>query len=263
MELNLFKKGMNQIMRESVLIEVSDIMDSFDEEQMSKLVHDQIYNYDNSDASGDIVTDHFKPIYFKYISLNNYEMDDDVKVMAATKYAKICNMIVDEISNKFNFTIDKDWYNSSEKNMSAITLALYAFFVLDIKSNLTYILHEYINRNFEALYKNFEDCKNKKDASTLANKKEIPIEKAVIISNIYDITDYIMNDLTEEEFFDYMEKDYLPLSLVKTIFDEGNMSGNFMEALNTFYRKNLPMKSSICFDIISYIKNSNKGENDK
>lgn len=239
-------------MKETVIYEVSEILDTFNMEEITKLLQDQI---DSDEDIGILRVDHFKPLYYKYQSIINTESNtDEIKNSAKQKFLDICIIFLSIISKKFNINIDDNWLDDNYNNIPGLAMALYSFFVLDIESNIYDVCLNYIKKNQTFVYESFEDRKNKKDAATLVNKKLMTQEKAIIVSNIYDITAWILSQLSEEDFINYLNNDYLPLTLISNMIEEGLLNGDFMMEINDIYSSNIGLKSSVCFRLISILK---------
>lgn len=239
-------------MKETVIYEVSEILDTFNIEEITKLLQSQI---DVDEDIGMLRVDHFKPLYYKYQSIINTESNEaEIKDQAKQKFLDICTIFLSIISKKFNINIDDNWLDDNYNNIPGLAMALYSFFVLDMESNIYDVCLNYIKKNQSFVYESFEDRKNKKDAATLVNKKIMSQEKAIIISNIYDITSWILTQLSEEDFIKYLNIDYLPLKLISNMLEEGLVSGDFMMEINDIYSSNISLKSSVCFRLISFLK---------
>lgn len=239
-------------MKQTVISEVSEILDTFDLEEITNLLQSQV----NSDEDDGILgVDHFKPLYYKYQSIvNTNENSDEVKDTAKQRFMDICTIFLSIISKKYNISIDSNWVDDNYNNIPGLAMALYSFFVLDIESNIYDVCLNYIKKNQEFIYESFEDRKNKKDAATLVNKKLMSPEKAIIVSNIYDITSWILSQLSEEDFIKYLNEEYLPLKLISGMIEEGLINGEFMTEINDIYSSNIGLKSSVCFRLISYLR---------
>lgn len=240
-------------MKQTVIYEVSEILDTFNLDEITKLLKSQI---DSNDDMGTQVVDHFKPLYYKYQSiLNTDENPDEIKDSAKQKFMDICEIFLSLISEKYHINIDSTWIDDNYNNIPGLAMALYSFFVLDIESNIYDVCLNYIKKNQTFVYESFEDRKNKKDASTLVNKKLMSQDMAVILSNIYDITSWVLSQLSEEDFISYINADYLPLKLISNMVDEGLINGDFMTDINDIYNSNIGLKSSVCFQLITFFMN--------
>lgn len=241
-------------MRDNVLIEISDILSSFDINEISRLIKDQINSDYENDPSTDILTDQFSPLYISYSKImNNNNYSSEVKSEVEKYFNEICEIFLSCICEKFHLNINQDWKEDNFKNIPGITMALYNFFVLDFEKNLYEVILNYILKNMKFIYKTFEGMKNKKDSSTLVNKKSLSPEFSLIVSNIYDIATWILHQMTEEEFFEYIHEDYLPLKLVRGLFAKGYIVGEFVEVIADIFSASIMLRSSIGFDIISKI----------
>lgn len=104
----------------------------------------------------------------------------------------------------------------------------------------------------------FGERKNKKDAATLVNKKKMNPELAIIISNIYDVTSWIVSILSEVQYIKLLPQDYIPLQLISSMFEEGVIAGDFMTEINDIYSSNIGLKSDVCFKIITQVSTNNQ-----
>lgn len=234
------------MLQEKILVEVSDILETFNIAEISLLIKEQI-NGDDDDFIN-ITMDHFKPLYFNFAKLTKYDLEEDIKDEAQNRFFSICEVFIDEICKKFQLEIDSEWIRSRYNDLPAITMSLYSFFVLDFVQNVYEVIVNYIAINKDLVYKTFEDLKSKKDASTLANKKSLSSEMTIIISNIYDITKWIMMNINEEDFLNYLDKDYIPLKVVRPMYLEGKLSGNFVDVISNMLAENVSLNSRIGFD---------------
>lgn len=242
-------------MKDSVLIEVSEILKAFNIEEITRLIEDQINTNYAEDNSTESMVNHLKPLYYTYANLTKYQLDDDTRKDAEIRFYSVCRVFIDAISKKFGLEIDNEWLDDNVGNLPALTFALYSFYILDFASNVHEVLLNYILKNSDEIYSVFEGMRNKKDSSTLANKKAMSAEMSLIISNIYDISAWIFNKMTEDEFFTYLGGEYLPLKITKNLFDGGKVSGEFMEAINSIFQGNIRLRSKTCFQIIYEFRN--------
>lgn len=228
-------------MNDDILIEVSDILQTFNIAEVSLIIKEQI---NGDDEFINYAVNHFRPLYFNYAKITKYDIDEETKQEAEDKFFPICEVFIEEISSKFGIEIDRQWLSISyNTHVPALTLALYSVFVLDLVNNVYDVVKNYIERNARLVYETFEDMKNKKDASTLVNKKNFSPEMTVIISNIYDITKWIFMNINEDDFFEYSDKDQIPLKLLKPLFEEGYLGGDFVGVISEMLEKNVTFNS--------------------
>lgn len=242
-------------MNENVFMEVSDILDSFDIDEINKLIQEQINPDYSEDVYTDMQTDYLKPLYYNYAKLAKYNLDEDTRTEAENKYTSICMAFLNAILDKFHMTIDTNWLSDHYTDIPAITLAYYSFFVLDFTTNIYEILVNYIDKNTDEILKTFDGLKVKKDASTMTNKQTLSAEMALIVSNIYDITEWIFDQLEEQDFFDYMDNSYVPIKLISAMYSEGYLGGTFANAIFQLIHTNIALRSKICFQYIYQVKN--------
>lgn len=77
----------------------------------------------------------------------------------------------------------------------------------------------------------------------------------MIISNIYDIEEWVFNHLDVDDYFTYLDNSYLPLSWIKGFFEDGHMSGDFADVIAQIIRKNISLRSKIGFNYTFQVKN--------
>lgn len=240
----------NSVLEESDLIEVSDIMDYFDIEEITQNVSRQVTNEDGLDGTGELIVDYLSPIYYKYESIVKDEsltIEEELRMMARERFYEICRQIIRFISDKYDLEVADDYLSEHDSMIPAITLALYSFFVLHYTKNLYAVIKNYIDKHVDSIVETFQDMKSKKDATTLINKKRMSDEEALIISNIYNISEWVLQQLDEEGFLELGEPEYLPGKLIRAMYEEGNLSGEFMDKICSEFHSNVNLKSNIGF----------------
>lgn len=244
-------------MKSAQMEDVSNILDTFNMEDIRSLFQKQIM--DVEDVLATHPTNHFKPLYYKYkCIMETEENTEEVKEAAEKRFEEICNILLDLICNKFNLIFDKEWREDNYNNIAGYTMALYSFFVLDFPSNIQEVCLNYIQKNKKDIYDVFEEKKNKKDATTMVNKRNMTPEMVVIISNIYNITTWILSNMSEESFISHINQDYAPISVISTLLENGVLTGEFMTSINDQYATNVELKSGVCFDLITILENGGK-----
>lgn len=239
----------------NVVLEVSDIIGSFDIEEIGAMIKAQITDSDNNDDFGIIIVDHFRPLYIKYKEAMS-SGDEDVRNEAEERFDNICMIFLESIADKYGITIDYDWVNQNSERLHSLTIALYSFFVIDMKVNLCYTLYNYIITNSNDLNMTFDSAKSKRDAATNSFKKYIVPEMTTILANVYDVTQWILDNIDNNQFFDYMEQDYLPLRILRKTYANGYIGGDFVLKIQEMYKSSLHMRSIVCYDIIEKVHNN-------
>lgn len=250
-------------MKDTALIEVSEILKEFNIDEISRIIEDQFNTNYSEDSSTDSVVDHLKPLYYTYRTLTKQQLDEDTKKDAEIRFYSVCNLFINAISKKFNLHIDHEWLDDNIGYLPGLTYSLYSFFIIDFSSNVYEVLLNYILKNTSEIYEVFEGMRNKKDSSTLANKKSLSPEMSLIISNIFDISLWIFNKMTEDEFFNYLSDEYTPLKIIKKLFNDGKISGDFIEVINEIFQSNIRLRSKTCFEMIYRFRSDNFKETKK
>lgn len=239
-------------MNPNIIEDVSEILDSFDLGDISNLIEKQIDLSENLSIQS---TDYFKPLNYHYQQIMNDEtLTDEVKQEATERFHNVCLLFINLIMKEFDLEIDKEWLYDHDGDLPGVANTLYCFFVKDISSNLQELFINFINRNKNKIFEIFEERKNKKDSITLVNKRNYPIELAVILANIYDVSTWILTQIDEQQYFDYLNQDYIPLRVVYPMMQQGIIGGEFVERISESYTENLNLRADVCYKIISYYK---------
>ena len=245
---------MKPTMTNLIIEDVSEILDTFNLEEITRLLYSQIDP--TEDQRSTHMVDHFKPLYYKYKSIiSTEENTEDMKTTATERFQEICNIFLDLICKKFHIEINTTWREDHITELPGLIMALYSFFVLDIISNLEEVCINFIRRNAKMICEVFEDKKNNKDAATISNKRSsMTVETVLIASNIYDVTSWILSQLSEQQYIIYMDQEYIPLRLISSLLEEGLLAGQFMMEINDLYSTNIDIKSAVCFNILAILK---------
>ena len=242
------------MMQESSYIEISEIMDSFDLDEVRKLIHDQIEMLYEETCEN--LIDNFKILYSKYASIREEKdnMDEDDFQFTENRFYKICAIFIDEVCEKYGLHLNDDYLEEHYSDTPKIALCLYRFFVIDFKSNLYHILLHYINENQTMISEAFDSAKLKRDASTMANKNIDNEDVSLIVSNIYDIAEWILDQINEDIYLDSVSSEYLLLDQIKYLFENGILVGEFTDEIRNILQNNIALKGRICFDLICKLK---------
>lgn len=244
-------------MAQTAYLDISEILETFDPEDVRTMIQDQLALLD--DDACEIMTDNFKLLYVKYASLlqQRDQIGPDMFQEAQDRFFQICEIFIEEISKNIGFTVDTDYLNDHMGNIPAITLPIYLFFVLDLRSNLTNVLLSFIYRNTETIWETFKDRMQKHDSVTAVNRTSVDDQTmALIASNIYDVVNWCMEQMDTETFMENMEHGYVALEPVQVMISEGAIVGmeSFVDSMKDLLQENIALKARICFDIICRIK---------
>lgn len=239
-------------MEPKTIEDVSEILDTFDIEDIASLLMKQL---DLSENLSVTMTDYFEPLHRHYVKITNDEsIPDDVKSEAKEKFFNICRIFITIICKKFDLTVDTDWMIDREGDLPGFVTALYRFFVKDIIANIQEVCINYINKNRKEIFELFEERKNKKDSMTLVNKKNFSLDMAVILANIYDVTTFILSALSEEQYIQYMNQEYIPLRVIYPMLQDGIIAGEFIDVISALYTENINLRSAVCYQILTSFK---------
>lgn len=247
-------------MNTDILFERSDILSSFNEDEIARLLDEQITNEYADLAS--MPVDYFKPLYYKYRTLKEINMDSDLIDEFERKFTRVSLLFINRISKVFRISVDSRWLDDHVQDIPCLALALYGFFVLEVMQNIEDVLHNFIVKNHKMLYDLFEDQKNKKDGSTIIYQKKLSPEMALLIANIYNVSSYSIDSMTEDDYFDCLPEGYVPGIIIKDLYQKGHITGNFMETIKEMYLGCDYLRSIICFNIESGYRNIKPIEKD-
>ena len=238
------------------LLGVEELLDYFNIEKTRALINEQL----DADITtpGGRLTDHLQPLWSRYSSLehDHANLDPDTYAEIKNKFDSICLMFVEYICKKFDISVDEGWLeNLNRSEVHGLAVMLYSFFVIDIENLILEVLIKYIDKNLDILVEQFGDnLKSRKDAAYISLKKTVEPEYAVIGACVFDVCFWIIDQMSENEFFDYIDGDYIPLSYIKGWFDDSHLSGDFMQRIYDLFKNTGDWKSRICFNIITNIR---------
>lgn len=241
-------------MVDNAYVDYSDAIETFDIDENDRLLREQLALL-HDDACESLI-DNFKPIYLRYSSILNREeyTDEDTKESIQTAFYDVCELFVSKISDAFNFSVSEKYVEDHYKDLPSLALLFYLFFILDLRSNLYNVLLNVISEGLDELAAHFEDKKGKHDSLTEISKRTMDANVGIIASNIYDVVDYCMENMTPEMYLDHMEEGYIALKPMKDLYDNAEIGGEWIYAIRDFFKENISMKGKICFDIICRLK---------
>lgn len=234
------------------MMEVANILESFDEENLREIFKAQIID---NEGYTDLQINHLTPLYSSYQRVMNIEDidEEDIEKIRA-RFQSICMSIINFICNKFNIEVDTNWIETNYGKLPALTMCLYQFFVLDIFQVILKSLNNYISKNIDDLFNAFADAIQGKDVSTATNMKIMNPKYAAIVSSIYDVTDYTFTMMDSETILEYIDNKYTPGAVIANLMDSGVITGDFANTFANIYKENLALRSKITFELIYKIK---------
>ena len=241
-------------------LELSEILDTFDTNEISLIVDSQILD-PKFDMLGDASVDQFSPLKNRYEGIIEINENPDILEEVQARFLSICDIFLDALEKKFSIKVSDEWKESHRNDIPEITEALYNTFVLNFITNMEDVLFKYILKNKMDIFRAFEDDRNKKDASTIAKKKNFNIEDAVILADIYDICAWILDNLTVDSWFEYSDLEEVDMALIHSMYEstdlmdseEGDppVSVTFVDKLTEIFKKDTSVKGVLCFNLIN------------
>ncbi len=234
---------------------VAEIMQSLDVGETIQMIKSQIENPDDDYITP--VIDIFQPVYNNYkdlLDITETEDPEDISI-AKDNFFMICRNIIDAICEKYDMSIDDDYLDDNREKLVGITLGLYSFMIKDFYAVTYEIIKNYFVENMVALYDVFKGISMGKDAVSSSNMKRYSLAMATLMTNIYDIADYIFTMIDQVNVFDYIDPGYIPLVIIRNLYNKGVLSGNFVRVFADIFKDNIPLRSKICFEILYQIKN--------
>lgn len=233
-----------------------NILRHFSTAEIKEMVVDQITSIDGICMGSDDSKDYFGSLYYEYTQVYREEnLDPDDRNYLIDRFQQVCLIIIEAISDKFDIEVDVDTYASRIEELAAITMILYDFFVLNLHTHLKHILLNYIIENSKSLNETFSEYANKKDASTMANKRYLDPEFALICSNIADIVTWIIsNEMDNDTIFKYMDREYAFYDQLLDLFETNRVTGDFGIHIANLYTNSLYLSGFINFEIVAELK---------
>lgn len=241
-------------------LELSEILDTFDTNEISLIVDSQILD-PKFDMLGDASVDQFSPLKNRYEGIIEVNENPEILEEVQARFLSICDIFLDALERKFSVKISDEWKENHRNDIPDVTEALYNTFVLNFITNMEDVLFKYILKNKMEIFRVFEDDRNKKDASTIAKKKNFNIEDAVILADIYDICAWILDNLTVDSWFEYSDLDEVDMALIHSMYEstdlmdseEGDppVSVTFVDRLTEIFKKDTSVKGVLCFNLIN------------
>lgn len=241
-------------------LELSEILDTFDTNEISLIVDSQILD-PKFDMLGDASVDQFSPLKNRYEGIIEVNENPDILEEVQARFLSICDIFLDALERKFSIKVSDEWKETHRNDIPEVTGAIYNTFVLNFITNMEDVLFKYILKNKMDIFRAFEDDRNKKDASTIAKKKNFNIEDAVILADIYDICAWILDNLTVDSWFEYSDLEEVDMALIHSMYEstdlmdseEGDppVSVTFVDKLTEIFKKDTSVKGVLCFNLIN------------
>lgn len=170
--------------------------------------------------------------------------DQDVKTQVNDIRNQFFSEIIDIVSEKFDVYVNIDYSNTYQTER--IAMDLYEFFIVEIRRNTYKFILNYIKENKKDIVETLGLSKPKKDVTTISARKKLKSVDVKIISNLYDVADYIINiGVDDNDFLDYTRN-----TDISDLYNTNTISGNLAEQFLQFAKDN-NIVSEIIPDIYS------------
>lgn len=161
---------------------------------------------------------------------NIYGDNDEVMRNVHNECISFFSFIIEQISERFELGIDSSYFTDFNQ-IKNIGLALYNFFILNYKENITNFFYYYIIKNKKAIVSQFESYLKKKDVTTNSTKKKIKNrEDVLIVSNLPNVINYIANlEIEPVDFILYASNiSDFEINSIISLIELDHMSGGFV-----------------------------------
>ena len=243
--------------------DVAEIVRELDLEEVENILKSQV---ESQDIVSPFERDNFIPVYSEYKQImDDPDVDISFKNKTTDRYFDICSIFVETIAKRFDLSYDADYYADHKNEFSGLAFSMYRFFILDLYEHTKGVVKEYIEEHLYDISLIYDELKSKKDAATLSNKKYVPGEYIGVASNIPDVIRWVFDQLTDEIFLDYCDKEDVVVEMISELYADGKLSGEFVDDLTDMYTNNVEFKSRLVFDItfsLDFGKSQAKTEED-
>lgn len=201
-------------------------------------------------------TDYLTPVVdMLQMALNAAEKEEDLDRCNQIKdyMYQISIDIITIVCDKYDITIEYEEIDGD--TVTELAMALYEFFILDFIDNVARFFFRYIKNNKSSLSSELLVDNDKKDSSTVTNKKKIKDNELLAINNNLPtvINSIIEMDTDETDFIELAgESGSYTVELLSQLVGKGLMFGNFADAmLDRLSDTNLQLKDYIIIDLDS------------
>ena len=220
--------GKQQFVEDLVVEEIpfqttDTLLDSLSLPIMERSIRDQIDNSFNTSR------DFLSVVLDKFMVINENGESDTIRGIR-NEIIAWANSLILAIVTKYNL----GYNNGNEESLESLDIldTLYNFFILDKKENTTRFFIQYIDINKKDIAERMGLNSRSTDVTTLANrKKNIPKHNVPILSNLYEVIKYIINDagISSEEFMNIINDGNYYTEKIKSYFDDDLLIGEFFQ----------------------------------
>ena len=216
----------NQVVEDLVVEEIpfqtaDDLLDSLSLPIMKRSIMDQITSEFNTSR------DFLSVVLDKFMVINENGEDDATRGIR-DEMVDWANDLILAIVRRYNLAYN----NINEESLQSLEIleALYNFFILDKKKNVTKFFIQYIDINKKEITERMGLNTRGGDITTLANKrKNISKNNIPILSNLYEVIKYVANDagITSYDMMKILNDGDYYIEKVLSYFEDDMLIGDF------------------------------------
>ena len=244
---------------------VDGLYNYFDTNEIKKLIDDYISTDEFEPSSS--LNEYINPLFDKYKDISSSDsLDSEEKANYSYKFKIICTLIIDAICNKFELSIDEGWFEDLDNSeLQTMTIILYSFFISNLFEILIEAIIGFIVNHINELSELYgQDIKTKHGSDYITLEKTVISKYAIVGASVFDVCLYALDNMSEEEFFAHINPDYECLDRIVQLYDDGHMSGNFLDSIIGILKANSnKLLSKLAFEIISIIRRDYKKESEE
>lgn len=166
-------------------------------------------------------------VYSDKLELIEEQLEDDSDIVRLVNDQRnsFFSKVIDIIDENFSVRAVIDY--DDPKYTESVATELYEFFIVDIRKNLSRFFYNFIQENKKRIVEDLDISKPKKDVITTSVKKNLKGNDIKIISNIYEVIEYISElEIENDVFLELCQSDIL-----SDYNDEGILSGSVCKGL--------------------------------
>lgn len=188
-------------------------------------------------------------VYSDKLNLVEEQLKDDSEIVSLvnqyrnTFFSRLIELIYEKFEVKAVIDYDDPYYTEE------VSTELYEFFIVDIRKNLSRFFYNFIQENKKRIVEDLDISKPKKDVITTSVKKNLKGNDIKIISNIYEVINYIADlEIENDVFLELCHSDVLG-----DYNDQGIISGSICKGMMDM-AKNHSIISDLVPDITFKLK---------
>lgn len=250
---------MASVIDSSMVGNLDELVESFSIQEIKSIVDSQITNPE-FDVLGDTAVDQFTPIIIAFGRAIDTEDDPDNARLLEDRLTEVCRLFTNAIEDRYAIALADQIKDSDNPDLIDTTEALYYVFVLHHMMHVEQVLTNYILINKQRIIDTFTDSISKKDASTFSKGRRYNTGDAIILSKIYDVGSWILDNLSADEFFQLADHEEEHVAMIMEMYDHGDLTGvsegdppvevDFVDRISQIYKSNISYQGILCNNLI-------------